>query len=93
MKTLDILATAAGLTVGYFIFGNKSAIGVSKQYVVKQWWGNSNDSSNATYKTFPSKKAALDYIKTERRYHQMNNTQFWGASNFYELLESAKVKS
>jgi hypothetical protein len=60
---------------------------VGKKTTVMQWWGNSNDKSNATYKSFKSKKEAKEYIRQERRYNSLYGSEMMGASNFYEIIE------
>jgi len=54
--------------------------------IVKEWFGSSNDSKKATFKEFPTKKAADKYIEKERRH---NGREIMGAASFYEIFKKS----
>jgi hypothetical protein len=55
--------------------------------IVKHWWGNSNDSTKADFKEFPTKKEAEKHIERMRRYNKVHGHEMMGAANFYELFK------
>ncbi|MFZ4400593.1 MAG: hypothetical protein ACOYO1_11205 [Bacteroidales bacterium] len=54
--------------------------------IVKEWVGKSNESSNATFKEFKSKKDAEKYIEKELRFIKVHSVQNSEIANFYEIL-------